>query len=117
MRVCAAVPEKHDKVGSQLFESVRLYNSSLHSQRCDIEYKLRAAEQYQGKKMFYPYFLDFRGRAYPIPPYLNHTGGDLSRGLLKVSASSPQGEPASQRATGRRGEIRLSAAHTEAEPK
>ena len=82
------MPEKGDAEGKRLYESVRMYNGSLHSQRCDIEYKLRAASQFEGKQIFYPYFLDFRGRAYPIPPYLNHTGGDLSRGLLKVRNSN-----------------------------
>ena len=26
--------------------------------------------------------MDFRGRAYPIPPHLNHLGNDLTRGVL-----------------------------------
>lgn len=95
MRCCfyrhpTAVPEKGDAEGKRLYESVRMYNGSLHSQRCDIEYKLRAASQFEGKQIYYPYFLDFRGRAYPIPPYLNHTGGDLSRGLLKVRNKQQQ---------------------------
>jgi DNA-directed RNA polymerase, mitochondrial len=36
--------------------------------------------------------LDFRGRAYPIPPHLNHIGDDLSRGLLKFAEAKPLGE-------------------------
>lgn len=32
---------------------------------------------------FYPYAADFRGRAYPMVPYLNPTGSGLARGLLK----------------------------------
>ena len=43
--------------------------------------------------MFYqPHNLDFRGRAYPIPPHLNHIGDDLSRGLLLFGESKPLGE-------------------------
>ena len=86
------VPAKGDIEARRLYESVRLYNGSLHSQRCDLEYKFRACEQYVGRRIFYPYFLDFRGRAYPIPPYLNHTGGDLSRGLLKFHSGVALGE-------------------------
>ena len=35
--------------------------------------------------------MDFRGRAYPIPPHLNHIGNDLSRGLLKFAEAKPLG--------------------------
>jgi DNA-directed RNA polymerase, mitochondrial len=41
---------------------------------------------------YLPHNLDFRGRAYPIPPHLNHVGDDLSRGLLKFGESKPLGE-------------------------
>ena len=42
--------------------------------------------------MYMPHNIDFRGRAYPIPPHLNHLGDDLSRGLLKFGESKPLGE-------------------------
>ena len=38
-----------------------------------------------------PHNIDFRGRAYPIPPHLNHVGDDLSRGLLKFADKNPLG--------------------------
>lgn len=34
---------------------------------------------------FYPHNLDFRGRAYPMPPHLNHLGSDLCRGILEFA--------------------------------
>ncbi|XP_024018245.1 DNA-directed RNA polymerase 1, mitochondrial [Morus notabilis] len=34
---------------------------------------------------YYPHNLDFRGRAYPMHPYLNHLGSDLCRGILEFS--------------------------------
>ena len=36
--------------------------------------------------------MDFRGRAYPIPPHLSHIGDDLSRGLLLFEEAKPLGE-------------------------
>jgi DNA-directed RNA polymerase, mitochondrial len=42
--------------------------------------------------MYLPHNLDFRGRAYPIPPHLNHLGDDLSRGLLKFGEKKALGE-------------------------
>jgi len=42
--------------------------------------------------IFLPHNLDFRGRAYPIPPHLSHIGDDLSRGMLLFGESKPLGE-------------------------
>lgn len=41
---------------------------------------------------YYPHNLDFRGRAYPMHPYLNHLGSDLCRGVLEFSEGRPLGE-------------------------
>ena len=38
-----------------------------------------------------PHNLDFRGRAYPIPPHFNHIGDDLSRALLLFAEGRPLG--------------------------
>jgi DNA-directed RNA polymerase len=35
--------------------------------------------------------MDFRGRAYPMPPHLNHLGNDLCRGLLHFANGKPLG--------------------------
>ena len=35
--------------------------------------------------------MDFRGRAYPIPPHLSNVGSDLCRGMLKFADSKPLG--------------------------
>lgn len=45
-----------------------------------------------GDTIYLPHNLDFRGRAYPIPPHLNHIGDDLSRGLLMFADAKPLGE-------------------------
>lgn len=48
--------------------------------------------QFIGETLYFPHNMDFRGRAYPVPPHLNHIGDDLSRGLLKFGESKPLGE-------------------------
>lgn len=68
--------------------------------------KLKVAEDYSDSEFYFPHNVDFRGlcrdlfiyltnifigRAYPIPPHLNHLGSDLNRGLLKFSKSVPIG--------------------------
>lgn len=84
--------------------------SNNHSERCSVNYKIEIARavryhpivlnsgflivswQFLGDVMYLPHNLDFRGRAYPIPPHLNHIGDDLSRGLLMFAEKKPLGE-------------------------
>jgi hypothetical protein len=54
-------------------------NANLHSLRCDMRLKLEVAQMFRDDTMYFPHNLDFRGRAYPIPPHLNHMGADLNR--------------------------------------
>ena len=42
---------------------------------------------------YYPHNVDFRGRAYPMPPHLNHLGSDLCRGVLEFAEGRPLGSP------------------------
>ena len=56
--------------------------SSFHSQRCFQNFILEVARAYRKETFYFPHNVDFRGRAYPIPPYLNHMGSDNCRGLL-----------------------------------
>lgn len=60
----------------------RLEVSAVKSQRCDINYKLEIARAFLGEKMYFPHNVDFRGRAYPLLPHLNHLGNDLTRSLF-----------------------------------
>lgn len=43
------------------------------------------ARHYQYQDFWFPYKLDFRGRAYPIPAFLNPQGCSLAKGLLRFS--------------------------------
>ena len=51
-----------------------------------------AFPKFLGDTFYFPHNLDFRGRAYPLPPHLNHIGDDLSRGLLLFGEAKPLGE-------------------------
>ena len=37
------------------------------------------------EELWFPHHLDWRGRLYPTPPYLNYQGHDLARGLLEFA--------------------------------
>ncbi|GAA5920111.1 hypothetical protein JCM6882_008670 [Rhodosporidiobolus microsporus] len=65
---------------------------SAHSTRCDLNYKLEIARAFADETFYFPHNLDFRGRAYPIPPNLSHIGDDMCRGLLLFGEAKPLGE-------------------------
>lgn len=44
------------------------------------------------ESFYYPHNLDFRGRAYPMHPHLNHLGSDLCRGILEFAEGKPLGK-------------------------
>lgn len=54
----------------------------FHSQRCFQNFQLEIAKALVNETIYFPHNMDFRGRAYPVPPYLNHMGADNARGLL-----------------------------------
>ncbi|XP_027918914.1 DNA-directed RNA polymerase 1B, mitochondrial-like [Vigna unguiculata] len=74
-------------------KAMKKENNERHSQRCDIELKLAVARKMKDEEGFYyPHNLDFRGRAYPMHPYLNHLGSDLCRGILEFAEGRPLGK-------------------------
>ncbi|SPO26009.1 related to RPO41 - DNA-directed RNA polymerase, mitochondrial [Ustilago trichophora] len=91
-------PDNYDhdiKARSVYLQRLKQWNqqrSSNHSQRCDVNYKLEIARAYLGERFYFPHNMDFRGRAYPMPPHLNHIGNDLCRGLLMFADSKPLGK-------------------------
>ncbi|KAJ2615523.1 DNA-directed RNA polymerase [Coemansia sp. RSA 1365] len=64
-------------------------HANQHSQRCDCNYKIEIAQAFLNHTMFFPHNIDFRGRAYPIPPHFNHLGNDMCRGLLVFHEGRP----------------------------
>jgi DNA-directed RNA polymerase, mitochondrial len=48
--------------------------------------------QFADDEIYFPHNIDFRGRAYPIPPNFSHIGDDLCRGLLLFSEAKELGE-------------------------
>ena len=82
-------------------ESVRLAqnrrilreNRENHSQKCDFLYKFQTAKEFMDEEsIYFPHNMDFRGRAYPMHPYLNHLGSDLCRSMLKFKEEKPIGD-------------------------
>jgi DNA-directed RNA polymerase, mitochondrial len=53
---------------------------------------MEIAKSYLDETFYLPHNVDFRGRAYPIPPYLNQMGADNCRGLLLFDKGRELGE-------------------------
>ncbi|KAJ8428968.1 hypothetical protein Cgig2_013935 [Carnegiea gigantea] len=71
----------------------RKTNREQHALRCHVELNLSVAQKMRDEEGFYyPHNLDFRGRAYPMHPHLNHLSSDLCRGVLEFGEGRPLGK-------------------------
>ncbi|KXL50910.1 hypothetical protein M433DRAFT_61006 [Acidomyces richmondensis BFW] len=73
-------------------QAIQNKRGGLHSKRCFQNFQLEIARALANETLYFPHSIDFRGRAYPIPPYLNHMGADNVRGLLVFAEGKPLGE-------------------------
>ncbi|OBR02593.1 DNA-directed RNA polymerase [Colletotrichum higginsianum IMI 349063] len=64
----------------------------MHSVRCFMNFQLEIARAFRNQTFYFPHNIDFRGRAYPLPTYLNHMGADHVRGLLRFANGKELGE-------------------------
>lgn len=67
-------------------------NRSDDGIRIQVRRVLQMAGDFVGHNLYFPYQLDFRGRLYPVPQYLNPQGCDLARGLLEFADGCVLGE-------------------------
>ncbi|KAL2020454.1 hypothetical protein VTK56DRAFT_8420 [Thermocarpiscus australiensis] len=72
-------------------KAVENEKSGLHSVRCFMNFQLEIARAFRDQTFYFPHNIDFRGRAYPVPTYLNHMGADHMRGLLIFAKGKPLG--------------------------
>lgn len=66
--------------------------AGLHSQRCFQNFQLEVARTFSEERLYFPHNIDFRGRAYPLPPYLNHMGADNVRSIVQFADGKELGE-------------------------
>ncbi len=64
-------------------------NREYQAQRIQISRTLLVAKEMGTDPFFFPYQLDFRGRVYAVPTFLNPQGDDLARGLLQFRDGVP----------------------------
>ena len=69
--------------------AVHLGNVKLWSKRMQAVKALHMAEKFRDDVIYFPHQLDFRGRIYAIPLFLQPQGNDLSKGLLTFADKKP----------------------------
>ena len=70
-----------------------IYNENLanHGRRIGVANTLLVARRCGSRPIWFPVFLDFRGRVYSVPQHLSPQGSDLSKGLLEFAEGVPLG--------------------------
>jgi DNA-directed RNA polymerase len=87
------LPEDEQKAIKLRRYNAKKAQAELRSERPTFALKLRVAQDFEhAAELYFPHNIDFRGRAYPIPPHLNHIGDDVCRGLLMFADPKPLGE-------------------------
>lgn len=65
-------------------------NAKLKSLRLQFAKVMMVAEMFEEEdEIFFPHQLDFRGRVYAVPMFLNPQGSDLAKGLLEFANAVP----------------------------
>lgn len=64
----------------------------MHGLWCTELYRLSIANKYRKSIFYFPHNLDFRGRAYAVPPHFNHLGSDLARSILLFAQGKELGD-------------------------
>ena len=63
-------------------QAVENVKGGLRSERCFMNFQMEIARAFVNETFYLPHNCDFRGRAYPMAPFLNHMGADNARGLF-----------------------------------
>jgi DNA-directed RNA polymerase len=68
-------------------------NAKRRSKRIALAMAINTAARFKDEEaVFFPYYLDFRGRAYPQASYLNPQGADFAKAMLEFSEGMALGE-------------------------
>lgn len=84
----AADEEERRRWGKKKGE-IKRFNIRMRGERRRYTLLMDAARNALGRPVWMPHQLDFRGRCYPLPPYLQHQGNDLARAVLRFNKPRP----------------------------
>ena len=80
------------KAWKKLAGQVRKRNATNFGRKLGVSRILSSAERYKDEEVFYfPYQLDFRGRIYAVPAFLNPQGTQVAKGVLHFAKGKKLG--------------------------
>lgn len=84
-------PERQQVFNEWKLQATATYDRNMYnrSRRLQVDRMLSVADRFKDETIYFPYTLDFRGRIYATPMFLNPQGCDLSKGLLTFSQGKP----------------------------
>lgn len=88
-------PEDQERMQTWKREAASIYekNAKLKGRRMQFRKILWMADILKDVDEFYmPYQMDFRGRVYAVPMFLNPQGSDFARGMLTFASAVPIGD-------------------------
>lgn len=72
---------------------IHVSNAQAVRSRVTLCQKLWVARKYRAEQaIYFPHFIDFRGRVYPMAAYVNPQADDVGRGLLEFAEGKPLGD-------------------------
>ena len=83
------INEESKRMWMKQAHAIHEYNRRIGSKKLLYGKIHFIASNYQYQPFWFPYKLDFRGRAYPIPSFLNPQGCSLAKGLLTFASGKP----------------------------
>lgn len=91
----ALTVDQKDELKTWKAAAGRVYaeNEKARSGRIGFAQKLWVANRFKDEEaIYFPHYLDFRGRMYPYASYMNPQGDDSGKGLLEFAQGKPLGE-------------------------
>jgi len=91
----ADIDENEESLKAWKREAAKVYhgNRVLLSKQLQVSRTLGVAERFKDNEaIYFPHCMDFRGRAYALPLFLNPQGPDYSKALLTFADGVPLGE-------------------------
>lgn len=95
---CFETPEAAETLATWKKDAKRVYekNIAAFSKRIQLARVMALAERFQHEAaIYFPMQLDFRGRVYAVPSFLNPQGADPAKGLLTFANGKPLHTPES----------------------
>lgn len=82
--------EEVKKAHNKVCFLIHSFNREIKSKRLMVLATIGVAKRFRNfKEIYFPHNLDSRGRAYPLPAFLNPQGPDSCKGLLEFSEGKP----------------------------